>query len=78
MTGTQQLLTVAREYARATNRTLGTVSFLALGDGKRLKEIEGGADITTGRLERTLAWFSDNWPPEGVWPAEVARPWMSA
>ena len=44
-------------------------------EGQKVRRlyIEDGADINVGRLERTMQWFSDNWP-DASWPAEVDRP----
>lgn len=74
MSGIEQLLAVARVYAESEDVPLSTVSSRALGDGKKLKALEDGADINVGRLERTLQWFSDNWPGGAEWPASVPRP----
>lgn len=73
MSGIEQLLTVARAYASLEGVPLSTVSSRALNDGKKLKALEGGADINVGRLESALRWFSDNWPA-GKWPDDVPRP----
>lgn len=69
----ETLLIVARRYAEIENIPLSTVSSRALNDGKKLAALEGGADITVGRLEEALSWFSENWPA-GDWPDGVARP----
>jgi hypothetical protein len=73
MSGIEQLLTVARRYAEIERIPLSTVSSRALNDGKKLSALETGSDITVGRLELALSWFSDNWPA-GDWPADVPRP----
>jgi hypothetical protein len=74
MSSIDQLLAVARAYAKAEGVKLSTVSSRALDDGKRLAAIVNGADIRVGRFERTMQWFSDHWP-EGVrWPVDVPRP----
>jgi hypothetical protein len=73
MSGIEQLLTVARRYASIENIPLSTVSSRALNDGKKLAALESGFDITVGRLELALLWFSDNWP-SGDWPSDVPRP----
>lgn len=78
MSGITQLLSLARAYADLEGVPLSTVSSRVLDDGKKLKALEDGADITVGRLERSLQWFSDNWPPSGSWPSDVARPAQSA
>lgn len=69
----EQLLCVARRYAEIEGVPLSTVSSRALNDGKKLGALEDGADITVGRLEDALRWFSERWP-DGEWPSEVARP----
>lgn len=68
-----QLLTVARRYAEIEGVPLSTVSSRVLNDGKKLTALEEGADITVGRFEAALTWFSENWP-SGDWPADIARP----
>lgn len=73
----EQLLIVARRYAEIEEIPLSTVSSRALNDGKKLGALEGGADITVGRLEEALAWFSEHWPA-GEWPESVARPAIEA
>jgi hypothetical protein len=70
----QRLLTVAREYARAESVSLSTASYRAMADTKRLAQIEAGGDITTGRFEAVMRWFSANWPAGATWPADVPRP----
>lgn len=69
----ETLLTVARRYAEIEGIPLTTVSSRALNDGKKLAALESGADITVGRLEDALRWFSDHWP-SGDWPEGVSRP----
>lgn len=73
----ETLLTVARRYAEIEGVPLSTVSSRALNDGKKLAALEGGADITVGRLEEALVWFSEHWPA-GEWPDGVARPVAAA
>jgi len=73
MSAIDQLLRVARAYAEIKAIPLSTVSSRVFDDGKKLKALEDGADISVGRFERALQWFSDNWP-EGDWPSDVPRP----
>ena len=73
MSGIEQLLAVAHRYAESEGVPLSTVSSRAFNDGKKLAALEGGADISVGRLERGLRWFADRLP-EDKWPAEVPRP----
>ena len=76
MTGIEQLMTVARAYAQIERISLSAASWRALGDTKKLGAIERGADIQVKRLERTMQWFSDNWP-DAPWPFGVPRPSLS-
>jgi hypothetical protein len=73
MSGIEQLLRVARAYGKILDVPLSTVSSRAFNDGKKLAALEEGADITVGRLEDAMRWFSDRWP-DGDWPSEVPRP----
>lgn len=69
------LLTVAAAYKMAAGLTDDkTVSFRAFGDSKKLSALQAGADITVGRFNTTMRWFSENWPPEAPWPDAVDRP----
>ncbi len=69
------LLTVAEAYAQAYGLSETTVSKRALQDSSRLAELRSGScDIGVKRLERTLQWFSDNWPRGAEWPVSVSRP----
>lgn len=74
MSGIEQLLHVARVYAAIEKIELSTVSSRVFNDGKKLAAIEAGADITVGRLERAMRWFSAFWPDGDPWPEGVSRP----
>lgn len=68
------LLSVASVYADARKLSASRVSTIVFGDGKILARLEGNADITTGRFEQAMRWFSANWPDGAEWPENVARP----
>jgi len=70
----EQLLAVSRAYGAAENIDLSTVSWRALGDGKKLAAIVEGADIQSRRFLKTMQWFSDNWPENAIWPESIDRP----
>ncbi len=74
MTLVEQLRSVATVFARARRLSEARVSTLVFGDGKVLKALSEGSDITTRRLEHGLRWFSRNWPADAEWPVEVPRP----
>lgn len=70
-----QLCAVALAYCRAKGLAVGTVSTHCFGDGNKLGFImEGKADLTTARFERSIQWFADNWPRGAAWPDGCKRP----
>lgn len=72
---TQQLVTVARAYGEAKKLSLARISTIVLNDGKKLSQIENdGVDLTTGRFESAMRWFSTNWPERTRWPRGIPRP----
>lgn len=71
---TDQLLTIAAEYGRATGLEPKTVSWRVFGDTKKLEAVSEGGDLSTRRFENAVAWFSANWPDDGVWPDGISRP----
>lgn len=74
MSAIDHLLAVAKVYAQAEGIEMQTVSSRAFGDGKKLGAIEDGSDIQVRRFEKTMQWFSDNWPAVAEWPLGVPRP----
>ena len=70
----EQLLTVANIYCEQMGISRARLSTLVLSGGQRLDRIERGSDIATATFERTMLWFSKNWPETAVWPEEVPRP----
>jgi hypothetical protein len=77
MDGIEQLLAVAHAYGAIEGLEPSTVSWRAFSDSKKLAAIEAGADIQVRRLERTMRWFSENWPADAPWPSGVPRPAVS-
>ena len=70
----QTILELSRLYGEAEGVSPTTVSWRAFNDSKRIRALHDGKTITIRRAETVIAWFSDNWPEEAVWPADVARP----
>jgi hypothetical protein len=74
MIGIAQLLTLVDAYRTATGTEDTTVSHRVFADSKKVGALRDGADITTGRFNAAVLWFSENWPDGAEWPAGVARP----
>jgi hypothetical protein len=74
MLNTKHLLKVAATYGKLTKIEEKTVSSRVFADSKKLRAIRDGADITVGRYNAALEWFSENWPEGKKWPDSVPRP----
>lgn len=74
MLNIEHLIKVADEYGRAANVEDKTVSSRVFQDSKKLGAIRAGSDITVGRYNGALGWFSANWPDGADWPHDVPRP----
>ena len=68
------LLHLAELYASSKSLALSTVSLYAAGQGRLMARLQSGCEITVGRRDRILQWFSDHWPAELAWPEEIERP----
>lgn len=65
---------LADAYLAATSTKEVTLSHRVFGDSKKLTAIRNGADITVGRLNGAIEWFSENWPAGAEWPSSISRP----
>jgi len=75
MTLRDQLKALALAYSKATDLSVGRISTLVFGDGGKLGAVLADrADITTIRFEKSMRWFSANWPDGHEWPHGVDRP----
>lgn len=74
MSSINHLLMLAEAYGAGRSLSASRVSTLVFNDGKVIDRLAAGADITVGRLERAMQWFSDNWPDDLAWPDGIARP----
>lgn len=68
------LLSVADAFQQALPVSDTTLSFRVFRDSKKLGALRAGSDITTGRFNDAMAWFSENWPEHAVWPETIPRP----
>ena len=69
-----QLLAVSEAYANLVGRSEARVSTIVYGSGNAILRLRDGADMGSERIHNGLQWFSDHWPDQAPWPAEVARP----
>lgn len=75
MATVEQIKTLARAYCAHTGLEVRTLSHRAFDDGKKLAALlEDRTDLTLSRFDKTLEWFSANWPADLAWPDEISRP----
>lgn len=61
-------------FAAARRFELSTVGRMAANDGSFFSRIATGRSFTARKYDEIIQWFSDNWPVDAVWPADVRRP----
>lgn len=71
------LLALADEYQRIDPVEDKTLSYRVFADSKKLTALRAKSDITTGRFNAAVQWFSDHWPDGARWPLGVSRPRQS-
>lgn len=74
MTLVEQILNLSASYAAARNLSRSRVSTIVFGDGKVIGRLANGSDLTTGRYQHAVDWFSENWPTNKPWPSDIPRP----
>jgi len=72
------LLALADEYQRIDPVEDKTLSSRVFADSKKLTALRSDSDITVGRFNSAVQWFSDNWPDGAVWPKGIVRPKVAA
>lgn len=74
----EHLLILAELYGSNKAIALSTVSLYAAGQGRLMERLRAGCQITVGRRDRILQWFSDHWPAGLDWPQEIERPGLGS
>jgi hypothetical protein len=73
----RHLLLIIDAYREATGVEDTTVSNRVFADSKKITAMRAGADITLGRFNEALRWFSQHWPEGAEWPSEIPLPVFS-
>lgn len=71
---TAHMVRLAELYAGATELSEATVSDYATGQATTIARLRCGHTITVRRAARIVQWFSDHWPVDLEWPADLSRP----
>lgn len=64
----QNLLALARAYAKAAKVPLSTVSKRAYGNGYFFAELQAGSNPSIVKITHLLRWFWENSPRNMIWP----------
>ena len=70
----KSIMRLCEIFATERGLTLSTVSTYAAAAGDFYARLKRGHDLTTRRAARVIQWFSDNWPRDAEWPADIPRP----
>lgn len=68
------LVNLCDAYCAAARLSRSRLSTIIFNDGKALDRVAGGGDLNTRSYEKAIAWLSENWPEDAVWPDGVERP----
>ena len=68
------ILYLIDRFALATGLSTSYISVKCSGDSKLYKRLQTGGDIRCATFRRIVQWFSDNWPADIFWPADIPRP----
>ena len=69
------MLDLAASYAEAASVSLQSIGQSIMRDNTFFRRIdEKGAGFTAATFDRVVGWFDENWPDDGVWPADIPRP----
>ena len=71
------LLTLSNQYAARVDRKPATISNWIVGHARLFRRLEDDKGCTVETYNRTLQWFSDHWPADLPWPADIQRPAIS-
>ena len=67
------LYRLARKFADHRGLSLATVSNYVCGHARLFVRLEAGHSCTLRTYARAVQWFSDHWPTDLDWPADIPR-----
>ena len=70
----ENILILAKKYARFKRLSLSTVATYFAGSGDAFARLKRGKSITLRRCLEIIQRFSNRWPPDLEWPSDIPRP----
>lgn len=68
------LVALVELFATHKGRSEATISNKAAGNATLFERLRTGKGCNIRTAQKVLDWFSDNWPVDLQWPADVPRP----
>jgi len=69
-----KLLAVANAYSQATGRSLARIGTIIIDRSVLFARLAEGKTCTVETYDKSMHWFSDNWPEGLEWPDGIERP----
>ena len=70
----ENLRTLSQAYLARRPYAATTLWARATKEARFMDRLEGGKTFTVRKYDRTVQWFSNNWPEGAEWPESVPRP----
>ncbi len=70
----KQLLVLCHRHGEVSKLTPGVLGKASLRDHTFFRRIEQGENFTVKTFDKVVQWFSDHWPSDANWPADIPRP----
>jgi hypothetical protein len=70
----KNLITLVETFAAHDGRAEATVSNKSVGNATLFERLREGKGCTIKTATKVMSWFSENWPADLEWPADVPRP----
>ena len=68
------LICLSAQMADHVDRSEATLSTWCVGHARLFSRLRDGKGCNAHTYRDALEWFSDNWPEDLTWPADVPRP----
>ena len=68
------LISIGERYAAFRQLSLARIGVLSAKDGKFFSRLKAGKTCTLRTARNVDQWFSDHWPSDLEWPADIHRP----
>ena len=68
------LISLAEMLSQFTGRSEATISTKIVGQARLFARLRSGHGCNAHTYQNVMEWFSENWPADLEWPADIPRP----